>query len=142
MKLTVRQVQRFVALHDDWLELQSLRRNTTRAQAALAMLYTEQRRQPGLTRAEVARRMGKTQTDLDRMLGLASAKGSARPGQASHQHRHRQRARSRARPRAPRARRLLEPAACARGEPTDSIRAPPDGGRQKFVDARCSPRAV
>ena len=79
MRLTVRQVQRFVALHDDWLELRSLRRNTTSAQAALAMLYTEQRRQPGLSRAEVARRMGKAQTDLDRMLGLASAKGSADP---------------------------------------------------------------
>ena len=79
MRLTVRQVQRFVALHDDWLELQSFKRNSIPAQTALAMLYTEQRRQPGLTRAEVARRMGKPQTDLDRMLGLASAKGSADP---------------------------------------------------------------
>ena len=79
MRLTVRQVQRFVALHDDWLELQSFKRNSIPAQTALAMLYTEQRRQPGLTRAEVARRMGKTQNALDRMLGLASAKSSAHP---------------------------------------------------------------
>ena len=79
MKLTVAQTRRFVALHDDWLELESLKQNTVSAQAVLAVLYAEQRRDPGLTRAEIARRMGRTQSQLDRMLGLASAKRSADP---------------------------------------------------------------
>ena len=79
MKLTPGAVRRFVALHDDWLELQSFRRNSIPAQTALAMLYAEQRRQPGLKRAEVARRMKMPQSQLDRMLGLASTNGSADP---------------------------------------------------------------
>ena len=79
MKLSRRQVLRFVALHQDWLELRTYKRDSVLAETALALFRAEQRRQPGLTRAEVAHRMGKTQNQLDRMLGLASTKGSAQP---------------------------------------------------------------
>jgi hypothetical protein len=79
MRLSVREVEELVALQDDWLELKSLRQDTIPAQTALDMFRAEQRRDPGLTRAEVARRMGRTQNQLDRMLGLASTKGSGDP---------------------------------------------------------------
>ena len=82
MKLTPGAVRRFVALHDDWLELQSFRRNSIPAQTALAMLYAEQRRQPGLKRAEVARRMKMPQANWTACSGSPQPTAAPTPPSA------------------------------------------------------------
>jgi hypothetical protein len=77
MGLPPREVRRLVVLHRDALELKALKQDSIPVARLRAFFETELARQPGLTRAEVARRLRISQSDLDRRLGYRTTKRSA-----------------------------------------------------------------
>jgi hypothetical protein len=79
MKLSPGEVRRLVALHRDALELKALKQDSIPVARLRAFFDAELARQPGLTRAEVARRLQISQSDLDRRLGYRATKHSAAP---------------------------------------------------------------
>jgi hypothetical protein len=70
-------VHRLVEDERDRLELEKYRLDSIPVARARAFLERELARDPGLTRAEVAHRMGVRQADFDRAFGYAPAKHGA-----------------------------------------------------------------
>jgi DNA-binding transcriptional regulator LsrR (DeoR family) len=77
MGLSPGRVRRLVALHREALELKALKLDSIPVARLRAFFETELARQPGLTRAEVARGLRISQSDLDRRLGYSATKHSA-----------------------------------------------------------------
>jgi DNA-binding transcriptional regulator LsrR (DeoR family) len=77
MGIASSEVRRLVALHRDALELRALKQDSIPVARLRAFFETELARQPGLTRAEVARRLRISQSDLDRRLGYRATRHSA-----------------------------------------------------------------
>jgi hypothetical protein len=71
------EMHRLVARHRDALELKALKQDSIPVALLRAFFDAELARQPGLTRAEVARRLQISQSDLDRRIGLSATKNSA-----------------------------------------------------------------
>jgi hypothetical protein len=77
MGLPAGRVRRLVALQRDALELRAFKQDSIPVARLRAFFEAELSRQPGLTRAEVARRLRISQSDLDRRLGYSATKRSA-----------------------------------------------------------------
>jgi predicted DNA-binding protein (UPF0251 family) len=77
MGLPPNHVHRLVVLHRDVLELRAFKQDSIPVVRLRAFFEAELARQPGLTRAEVARRLQISQSDLDRRLGYRATRRSA-----------------------------------------------------------------
>jgi hypothetical protein len=83
MRLPVKRVRALLAEERDRRELQAYRISSIPVARVRAFLEHELNRDPSLSRAEIARRMGMHQTDFDRAFGFAPAKGRGGAPQTS-----------------------------------------------------------
>jgi hypothetical protein len=83
MRLQVPRVRALVVEERDRRELRAYRVNSIPVARVRAFLERELDRDPSLSRAEIARRMGMRQSDFDRAFGFAPAKGRGGAPQSS-----------------------------------------------------------